>query len=411
MSLTSLYICYFGLREPLVQTQVLPYIREVRKADVRFVLLTFEPAGQDESQFVKYREELAAEGIDWHWLRYHKRFSVLATAYDILRGTIFTWRRIGKGDIDIVHSRVHIPQSMAYVARKLSRKKPKLLFDIRGFLPEEYTDAGRWPENGWLYRSVKRIEKWLLNDADGFVVLTEKARDILFPGSRETGNDVQGRPVQVIPCCVDLDKFTPEQTDAIATTREEIGATGKFVVAYVGSFGGWYMTDEMMDLFRVAREQRSDAFALVLTQRQPELIEDLIRKAGYQSGEFFVKSVSPNEIKRYLSTANVAISFIKACYSKLSSSPTKIAEYLACGVPVITNPGVGDVAEMIEKYRVGYVISDFSTSEFAKALEHATSAEDVDERCCRTARELFDLVEIAGRRYQMLYNDLLRPQS
>ena len=25
----TLYICYFGLREPLVQTQVLPYLREL----------------------------------------------------------------------------------------------------------------------------------------------------------------------------------------------------------------------------------------------------------------------------------------------------------------------------------------------------------------------------------------------
>lgn len=394
-----------------MQTQVLPYLREIRKAGVEFVLLTFEPAGQDESQFAKYRDELAAEGIDWHWLRYHKRFSVLATAYDIFRGTLFTWQRIGKGDIDIVHNRVHIPQLMASIARKFSRIKPKLLFDIRGFMPEEYTDAGRWPENGWLYRTAKRLEKWLLKDADGFVVLTKKARDILFPGSRESGHDLQGRPVQVIPCCVDLEKFTPESDDKIAATREGIGATDKFVVAYVGSFGGWYMTDQMMGLFRVAREQRNDAFALVLTQRQPELIESLIRKAGYQTGEFFVRSVSPDEIKRYLGTANVAVSFIKACYSKLSSSPTKIAEYLACGVPVITNRGVGDVAEMIEDYGVGHVIDDISNTEFANALERVVAIEGIKQRCYSTAREEFDLIGIAGQRYQMLYNDLLRLQS
>lgn len=391
-----------------MQTQVLPYIREVRKADVRFVLLTFEPAGQNETQFAKFREELAADGIDWHWLRYHKKFSVLATGYDILRGTVFTWHRIGKGDIDIVHSRVHIPQLMASVARMLSRKKPKLLFDIRGFLPEEYTDAGRWPENGWLYRSVKRVEKWLLNDADGFVVLTEKARDILFPGSGEKGLDIKGRPVQVIPCCVDLDKFKPEPSDTIAATRKEIGATGKFVVAYVGSFGGWYMTHEMMDLFRVAREWRDDAFALVLTQRQPELIETLIRKAGYQTGEFLVKSVAPDEIKRYLSIADVAISFIKACYSKLSSSPTKIAEYLACGLPIIGNRGVGDIDKLINQNGVGALIEGFSTSDYLGAISDINALGDVRNRCRETADREFDLSSIAGEKYRNLYARLLR---
>lgn len=297
---------------------------------------------------------------------------------------------------------------MASVARMLSRKKPKLLFDIRGFLPEEYTDAGRWPENGWLYRSVKRVEKWLLNDADGFVVLTEKARDILFPGSGEKGLDIKGRPVQVIPCCVDLDKFKPEPSDTIAATRKEIGATGKFVVAYVGSFGGWYMTHEMMDLFRVAREWRDDAFALVLTQRQPELIETLIRKAGYQTGEFLVKSVAPDEIKRYLSIADVAISFIKACYSKLSSSPTKIAEYLACGLPIIGNRGVGDIDKLINQNGVGALIEGFSTSDYLGAISDINALGDVRNRCRETADREFDLSSIAGEKYRNLYARLLR---
>ena len=38
-----LYICYFGLREPLVQTQVLPYLRQLRSEKLQVSLLTFEP--------------------------------------------------------------------------------------------------------------------------------------------------------------------------------------------------------------------------------------------------------------------------------------------------------------------------------------------------------------------------------
>ena len=39
----TLYICYFGVREPLVQTQVLPYLREIRKGGTDDSILTFEP--------------------------------------------------------------------------------------------------------------------------------------------------------------------------------------------------------------------------------------------------------------------------------------------------------------------------------------------------------------------------------
>ncbi|MBK7706933.1 MAG: glycosyltransferase [Acidobacteria bacterium] len=232
----TFYICYFGMREPLVQTQVLPYLREIRKDGVEVSILTFEPDLNSKwtpEQIAAERATLAGEGIDWHCLEYHKWPSVPATVYDIFRGTLFIRNFIAKNKPDVLHGRVHLPTLMGAMARKLSRHKPKLLFDIRGFFPEEYTDAGVWPADGWLYRSAKRVERWLLRESDGFVVLTEKARQILFPDAEpqsEGGwlarsvddktpanpeSKIQnpkslGRPVEVIPCCVDLDKFDSE---------------------------------------------------------------------------------------------------------------------------------------------------------------------------------------------------------
>ena len=75
MGISTIYICYFGLREPLVQTQVLPYLRELRKDDVEITLLTFEPQLKQNwnSELIEVAQaELAAEGIDWHATGYHK---------------------------------------------------------------------------------------------------------------------------------------------------------------------------------------------------------------------------------------------------------------------------------------------------------------------------------------------------
>ncbi|HEX6123841.1 MAG TPA: glycosyltransferase, partial [Pyrinomonadaceae bacterium] len=170
----SLYVCYFGVREPLVRTQVIPYLRELTKDGHELTLLTFEPDGFDGDENVKreqeeIKRELDGQGIEWHWLRYHKRLSAIATAYDIFRGAAFVRRMTAKRRFDILHGRVHVPTLMAAIARKFSRHKPKLLFDIRGFFPEEYTDAGVWPADGLLYRSAKRVERWLFKEADGFV--------------------------------------------------------------------------------------------------------------------------------------------------------------------------------------------------------------------------------------------------
>src|SRR5688572_26620654 len=85
----TLYICYFGLREPLVQTQVLPYLRQLSAAGIKIHLLTFEPRLRESwkaDELSNQRELLTAEGIAWFYLPYHKRPSVPATLYDIVAG-------------------------------------------------------------------------------------------------------------------------------------------------------------------------------------------------------------------------------------------------------------------------------------------------------------------------------------
>ncbi len=406
----TLYICYFGLREPLVQTQVLPYLREILKDGVKVSLLTFEPDFKEKwtaDQVEIEKKKLAGENIDWYCLAYHKRPSAPATLYDVLVGAFYASRLIRREKIDVLHARVHTPAMMSALARKLTRRKPKLLFDIRGFFPEEYTDAGVWKENGWLYKSVKRIENWLFKESDGFVVLTEKARSILFPESAETGFDKYRRPVEVIPCCVDLKRFEIANKTSREEMRRKYNLENRRVIVYVGSFGGWYMTDEMADFFGTARTQDASTFALVLTQSDAEMVSALLQKRGFTENDFLIKKVSPVEIPLYLSASDIAISFIKACYSKLSSSPTKIAEYLASGIPIITNRGVGDVAEMIEKNQVGAVIEDFTPHSYLKALKKVAEMKDLNKKCRQTAEREFDLEKVGGAKYRLLYSKLL----
>ncbi len=408
----TLYLCYFGLREPLVQTQVLPYLRELQKDGVKIFLLTFEPNFKTDwtAQEIKTeKQKLAAENIDWFALAYHKRPSAPATLYDVLCGARLAAKLIKKEKIDVLHARVHTPAMMGALAKKFSGGKVKLLFDIRGFFPEEYTDGGVWKENGWLYKVVKRIEKSLLKQSDAFVVLTEKAREILFPESATDGFDKLGRPVEVIPCCVDLERFKA----ANETSRNEIRAAynleNRQVIIYIGSLGSWYLAGEMADLMQVAREQDKSTFALILTQSAPEIMAERLKSRGFTDTDFIVKKVPHPEIPRYLSAADIAVSFIKACYSKLSSSPTKIAEYLASGLPIITNRGVGDVAEQIEADKTGAVVDDFSHKSYLKSLleiETLRKNTYLADNCRQSAFSRFDLERTGGAKYRLLYKKL-----
>src|SRR6266566_6967314 len=217
----TLYVCYFGLQEPLVQTQVLPYLRQLKSDHVQVSLLTFEPRLRENwtrAGLAKQRAVLKAEGINWHWLKYHKWPSLPATIYDMVLGAWSILRIMRQEGVEVLHARNHVPAVMSAAAKKL--KGGQLVFDIRGFMPEEYTDAGVWPENGYLYRGAKWVERYLMASSDAFVVLTEKAREILFSGCG--ASDGQGRPIEVIPCCVDPVRFRKAEEASRDELRREL---------------------------------------------------------------------------------------------------------------------------------------------------------------------------------------------
>ena len=395
------------MREPLVQTQVIPYLRELVKGGHEISLLTFEPKSteteNDVSAAEKIKDQLTQDRIEWHWLRYHKNPSVPATLFDIGNGARFI-RSLNKNKkFDILHARSHVPMMMAALTWKISQHKPKLLFDIRGFMPEEYVDAGVWPEGGLVYRGVKRVEKWLMNVADGFVVLTEKAKTIL---SDAIGN----RPVEVIPCCVDLKRFEAANKGSRNDVRNSLGIGDRFTLAYVGAFGGWYLTKETAEFYKILKEMRPDTFALILTQSDPASIEQLLRSGGFSESDFHIAKVSAGEIPRYLSAADAAVSFIKPCFSKQASSPTKNAEYLACGLPIIANAGVGDVDMQLTEDKTGIILTELSEIGYRRAADELGLLGEQTElaaRCINSSKVRFDLGSVGGERYRRLYATLV----
>src|SRR5688572_4233102 len=176
-----LFISYNGMLDPLGQSQVLPYLRELSKKGVRFTLLSFERRGAFENdgpaRCVELASELANQNIEWHWLRYHQTPSIPATAYDVLRGTLYAKQLVRKNRIEMVHARSHIAATIALALKK--QLGVKFIFDIRGLMAEEYVDANHWKENSLPFRISKTMERRALAGADGIVTLTEKIWPII----------------------------------------------------------------------------------------------------------------------------------------------------------------------------------------------------------------------------------------
>src|SRR3977135_919252 len=184
MTLTNrrvLYVSYNGMLDPLGQSQVIPYLRELSRRGVRFTLLSFETSkaytSEGRERCEQLRQELAAGEIDWHWLRYHKSPSLPATSYDVLAGIRYGSRLVRDKQIEMVHARSYIP---AAIALRLKRRfGVKIIFDVRGLMADEYFDAGHWRKQSAAYRINKAVERRALAAADGVVTLTERIWPII----------------------------------------------------------------------------------------------------------------------------------------------------------------------------------------------------------------------------------------
>jgi glycosyltransferase involved in cell wall biosynthesis len=405
MGIRTLYLCYFGLREPLVQTQVLPYLRELAGAGVVVYLLTFEPGLKErwsERELEAERARLMEQGIAWLCLPYHKRPSMPATAYDVLAGAWTAVRLIQRHKIDVLHARAHIAMAMALLAHKVTRCR--LIFDIRGLVAEEYADARVWDEGSLPFRMVKRLEKAGIRRADQLVVLTRRMRDWLVEQKLADADEIE-----VIPCCVDFSRFAQNGR----ALQPEPVSEERFVITYAGSVTGLYLLEEMGRFFLAIRAERADAFFHIMTASEPKEAAARLERVGLKPDDFHIGVAAPAQVPHHLRRARLGLSFRKPAFSQIAASPTKIAEYLAAGLVVVCNAGVGDMDEMLETERVGVVVETLEPDAYREAALRAlrlAAEPDIKERCAEAAHRNFDLVGVGGARYRSVY-ERVRMQS
>jgi glycosyltransferase involved in cell wall biosynthesis len=116
------------------------------------------------------------------------------------------------------------------------------------------------------------------------------------------------------------------------------------------------------------------------------------------------------EVPSYLAAADVGLSFIKRCISKIASSPTKNGEYLACGLPIVINAGIGDSDALVNDWKLGVLIEDFDAQHFDDAyttLEKIIADPGAKTKARNAAEKLFDLNVIGANRYAELYERVL----
>lgn len=224
---------------------------------------------------------------------------------------------------------------------------PRLIYDMRGDVMAEARHAGTGRARLWV---LERLVRWAIGHADELTTVSSSSAALLA--------SEYGRPgAAVIPSCVDACEFSAVPGDR-AATRAELGLTpGQVLLVYAGGLSRYQMIPDMLRLWAELERGDPDLGFLLLTNDTP--VPDRAARGGSQTApaSLIHRTVPRAEVPRYLGAADVAFLLREPHPLNSVASPVKFAEYLACGLAVVSSLGLGDVSRVIEDTGIGVLVS------------------------------------------------------
>jgi len=392
-----LYICHDGVIPPLGQSQVLNLLLELRRSgNLRLSLLSFEkPSDLLAPALATTQSKLEEAGIDWTILRYHRHPTGFATLFDVIHGFCRGLLLARRHGTSLVHGRSYVSTSIALLLKWFARLP--YIFDMRGFWADEKVDVGTITKRSLSYRAAKLAEGILLRNADVIASLSKAGIEEMqnWPACR--GLDDR---FAVVTTYTNLELFKGETRPA---------SEQPFTVGYVGGAQGWYLIDPFLEVFRCVLAQMPDARLLILNRYDHEFLRQKISEHGIPEGSIELKAVEHDNVAAEMARMHCAAFFIRPSYSKIASAPTKMGELLACGIPCLTNTGVGDVETILRDSGAGITVKGFSREEIEEGTRQLIALAKSPNAAvlCRSAAEQYFSLENGAYVYRQTYTNLL----
>ncbi|OOZ40372.1 glycosyltransferase [Solemya pervernicosa gill symbiont] len=392
----TLYLTRNGLLEPLGQSQIMAYLRGLSQ-EYRITLITYEKDDDwsDTERVARVRTECESLGIRWLPQRFRPRPKIVAPLFSMVRMVWLVRREVQKHNVQLIHARSYIPAAVAMLVGRLAGIP--FIFDMRALWPEELITAGRLGRGSLLHRAIVTAERVCISRAAAVVSLTHAALAHL---NSEYPYGMAEQKVVVIPTCADLERFVPVED---GPERRIIGCLGTVL-------SGWFRLDWLVSFMTVAADRDPEASFELTTRDDPVQIRAAIENSSsLVKSRLEIRSCSSDLVQEVLQGQMASVMFFTEGLSKLGSSPTRMAEILGCGIPVVANDGVGDVAEIIKQYNVGVLVDNCSEEAMVKALDELDtllSDPKLSSRCRKAAEEVFSL-QAGTESYREIYRELL----
>ena len=388
----ALYFSYDGLLDPLGQSQIIPYISEISAAGHSLTIVSYEKVERTKDQ-IKVMD-IALQKIGVNWVRLEFRSGKFWTIKRLISGVLLIRKLCTHMQPDFIHLRGLVPA----IIFQLSRSTVPSLYDFRGFALGEWVDIGKITRSSLTYYILNQLDRNAVKSASGLVVLEESAKQLL----KET-YDVPDVPLKVIRTCTDVKRYTKQKD-----MHNKKSSALRFV--FLGGAKFPYRPDLALMLIEKLIEHGVDCNIDFINKGDRSIIGKATDLTSIPKAKVRIISCEHSEIPDILVTYDCGIVMVETSHWRRVCSPTKMGEYLASGLPVISLEGIDAIDELSERTEC---VATFSSEELlghflegrAQKILSFIKSIGITQKCQILAKNEFDL-EMAGNLYVELYSEM-----
>ena len=354
----------------------------------------------------KIKEEFTLDNIDFTWVPMVIPQNLIYTTNFIFNYVQCTTQllvnyKVDLASYDIVHCRSYFA---AYAANKLREKynyRYKVVFDARGFLPEEIALKEKLHEKSKKYSFLKVLESYLLEHSDVTITVSDTMYESFY--------DKHSKKLENIYLSTDFEKLVSKNKK-----RKAIELDTQINILYLGALGvnSWHQPNVLLKVFKKIKLLYKNAILTIITTDDHEKLKTFFTELDERDLKF-LSIKNHDELANELNKVDLGVlpyrengSFAEEIVGK-SILGTKTVEYLASGIPVLCNEDCGGAAALIMKNpKFGIVEKKKKMSELSEASLHDLLNSHLEQHDFDMLYNYFDYSSNA-KKYADIYESLM----
>lgn len=319
------------------------YLYEEADGIKHFKIFTWQPGGSDPSFFsrIAYYLLFPVHAIWWTFIKRKEYDVVITSAPPIFCGIT------------------------GFLIKKIIRKK--WVFDIRDLWIDASVELGFLKKDSFFEKISRIYERICYSNCDRITTTTEEIKKEIVDMY-----DISKKKIMVLPNGVDTKLFQPS---TIKKNR----------IIYTGNIGHAQDLEKVILAVKRVNEKHPVEFYLVGDGDSKNDLIKFVEKEGVKNIIVFLGPLDREKMPVFIAESMIGVAPLKNLSSLKYAIPTKVYEYMACGIPFI-GTGAGEIEQLIKASGAG-VLAKNTVESIYEHMIHLLENEELMKKMGKQGKE------------------------